>query len=153
MQYSSVAGASTIKTTIRIGLFCCKTDIKWYCQKILHFSKFEFWVVRDMLHSQLPHTYQPLDTFVNLMILMNLVHQIWLKKFLVSACKRILLLDVQLSITKAILPNISDVLIFPIYNVYKQSHVFISFLRIFKNTLNYIFQKLSNPELNWNYSS
>ena len=112
-----------------------------------------YWILRDMLHSQSPYTYQPLDTFVNLMILMNLVHQIWLKKFLVSACKRILLLDVQLSITKAILPNISDVLIFPIYNVYKQSHVFISFLRIFKNTLNYIFQKLSNPELNWNYSS
>lgn len=79
MQYSSVAGAITIKTKIRIGLFCCKTDIKWYCQKIRRFSKFEFWIVRDMLHSQLPHTYQPLDTFVNLMILMTLVHQIWFK--------------------------------------------------------------------------
>mgnify|MGYP003692225817 CR=1 FL=1 len=38
-----------------------------------------YWILRDMLHSQSPHTYQPLDTFVNLMILMILVHQIWLK--------------------------------------------------------------------------
>ena len=38
-----------------------------------------YWILRDMLHSQSPYTYQPLDTFVNLMILMILVHQIWLK--------------------------------------------------------------------------
>lgn len=36
-------------------------------------------ILRYMLHSQSHHTYQPLDTFVNLMILMILVHQIWLK--------------------------------------------------------------------------
>ena len=83
------------------------------------------------------------------MILVHPCASFLFKKLFVSARKLRRSQDVQLPIAKAILHKFCDALIFTVSNVYKQtlqSLVFISFLRIFRNTRNYIFEKKSIPK-------